>query len=266
MRLRLSVIASPRLKKMSNNKNLEIQSVNEVETAGFIQQAIKANLPIETMEKLFALYERDKAGRAKEAYINALSKFQSECPVIQKTKKVMNKDGRTVRYQYAPLEDIIAQIKKPLTDNHLSYRWEVENKPDFIKAVAIITHELGHSENSTFEVPIDKEGFMTAPQKYASALTFAKRYSLCDALGISTADEDTDATDVDKQPDAKSDKAKIVLLLRRLGHEPTEKKDFEKVVKNLTKLPLIEKNYSEVVNRLDTLIKEKQEYENSKIQ
>src|SRR3990167_10453941 len=110
-----------------------------------------------------------------------MSVFQDSCPVIKKTKKVLNKDGRTVRYQYAPLDSIVEQIKKPLKEAGVSYRWETKNANGEITAICTVTHILGHSESSEFAVPIDKEGFMTAPQKYASALTFAKRYSLCNA-------------------------------------------------------------------------------------
>jgi ERF superfamily len=169
------------------------------EVAVFIEQAINKGLPVETMEKLFALRKKVKAEQAREAYVDALSIFQSKCPVIAKTKKVLNKYGRTVRYTYAPLDAIAQQIKKPLGAQGLSYSWEVENTPGLIKATAKVTHRLGHSETSSFEVPIDTEGYMTAPQKYASALTFAKRYSLCDILGIATSDEDTDAVDVGRR-------------------------------------------------------------------
>jgi len=245
-------------------KEVALRPQNEV--SGFIQQAIQNNLPVESMEKFFTLYEKVDAKQAKEAYIEALASFQKKCPVIKREKKVFNKDGRTVRYQYAPLDSIIEQIKDILADNGLSYKWEVENKPDFIKATAIITHEKGHSEASSFEVPIDKEGFMTTPQKYASALTFAKRYTLCNALGISTGDEDTDATDVGKEPDVKSDKAKIVFLLRTLGREAKTKEMAEKAVKELTQLDLLPKNYSEIVGRLEILTQEKNEYESSQVQ
>lgn len=230
----------------------------------FISQAISQGLPVETMEKLFSLREKVKAEQAKEAYVEALSKFQGDCPIIEKTKKVLNKDGRTVRYQYAPIDAIAEQIKKPLVENGLSYRWEVENKEKMIKATAIITHKLGHSESSSFEIPIDTEGFMTEPQKYASALTFAKRYSLCNALGISTGEEDTDATDVSKEAQPKNQKSKIVFLLRGLGHEPKTKEEADAVIKKLTHLDLIEKNYGEIVARLEVLSKEKNEYDTPK--
>jgi len=243
----------------------EIVVSQEKEVSQFIQQAIENKLPVETMEKLFSLREKVKAEKAREAFVEAMASFQDEIPVIQKTKKVLNKDGRTIRYQYAPIESIVDQIKSALVKNNLSYSWDVENKEGFIKAIAKVTHILGHSETSSFEVPVDKEGFMTAPQKYASALTFAKRYSLCNALGISTADEDTDAVDVNNEPNVKSLKARIIFLLRSLEREATTKDQIEEAVKEITKLSLSEKNYSEIVARLEVSLKEKQEYENSNI-
>jgi hypothetical protein len=51
------------------------------------------------MEKLFALREKVKAEQAREAYVESLAVFQSNCPVITKTKKVLNKDGQSVRYR-----------------------------------------------------------------------------------------------------------------------------------------------------------------------
>jgi len=243
----------------------EIIKTDQSETANFISQAIANNLPVETMEKLFSLHEKVKAEKAREAYVMALAIFQGQCPVVQKLKKVMNKDGRTVRYQYAPLDSIVEQVKGLLANNGLSYRWEVENKPGIIKATVIITHKLGHSELSSFEIPIDTEGYMTAPQKVASALTFAKRYTFCNALGISTGDEDTDATDVNKEPTAKSPKAKIVLALRTLGHEPKGTEEYAAIILKMTQLPLENKNLPGIVARLETLVDEKQQYENSNI-
>jgi hypothetical protein len=227
------------------------------EPSNFIQLAIKQNAPIEVMERLFALHEKVAAEKARGAYVVAISEFQAECPVIEKDKKVLGKDGK-VRYQYAPLESIIAGIKKILAKNRLSYRWEVENRPDVIKATAIITHESGHQESSSFEIPIDKDGYMTAPQQYASALTYAKRYALCNVLGISTGEEDTDATTVNNEPDAKSPKAQIVLLLRKIGAEPADKstQGYSEVVSRLTKLELVEKNYPEIVARLNVIASE----------
>lgn len=229
------------------------------EVALFISQAIEKGLPVETMEKLFALREEVKAEQAREGYVEAMAAFQGAVPFIKKNKTVLNKDQRTIRYQYASLDAIADQIKKPLTQNGLSYRWEVENEPERIKATAIVTHKLGHSESSSFAVPIDKEGFMTAPQKYASALTFAKRYSLLDILGIAIGDEDIDATDVGKEKTPKSPKSKIVFLLRGLGDDTKTKESIASAVMNRTGLDLEEANYGEIVSRLEVLMQQQNE-------
>ncbi len=236
------------------NSEREVASVES-----FISQAIEKNLPVETMERLFALREKVKAERAKEAFVHAMSVFQGECPVIEKTKPVMNKDGVTIRYKYAPIDAIVEQIKVPLAKAGLAYTWTVKNEPGKITAIALITHQLGHSESSSFEIPIDQEGYMTAPQKVASALTFAKRYSLCNALGISTGDEDTDATDVGKESEAVSIKSKITFRLRTLGEKTETRELVEEAVKRLTTLELEEKNFEDIASRLQVLITEKNE-------
>lgn len=171
-----------------------IESKDVAQVNNFITQAIKKNLPIETMEKLFALMERAKESFAKSEYHRAMSKFQSECPVIEKTKVVLDKNNKP-RYSYAPIEAIVEQTKKPLGDAGLSYTFTTGNKEGFIVAIVKITHFLGFSETSDFEIPIDKDSFMSKQQQYAAALTYAKRYALCNALGISTGDEDTDRKD-----------------------------------------------------------------------
>jgi hypothetical protein len=100
---------------------------------------------------------------------------------------------------------------------------------------------------------------MTAPQKVASALTFAKRYTLCNILGISTGDEDTDANDVNKEPDVKSIKSKIVFLLNTLEEDTKTKENIEKAVLKLAKLKLEEKNFEEIKGRLEILVQDQNE-------
>ena len=250
-------------KKVKDVSIVKKEKVENQSVDTFISQAIAQNLPVETMERLFSLRKEVKAEIAKEAFTQALSQFQSECPIIEKTKKVMNKDGQSVRYMFAPIDSIVKQIQKPLGNAQLSYTWEVKNTTGFITAVCTITHALGHTQSSEFMIPIDTEGYMTAPQKYASALTFAKRYSLCNALGISTGDEDTDATDVNKEKDAKSNKSKIIFLLKKLGKATEKKEEIEFAVMDLAKLTLEDKNLGEIVARLEIIVKEKQEYDDA---
>lgn len=56
-----------------------------------------------------------------------------------------------------------------------------------------IHHVAGHKRSSEFQATIDRAAkAMNATQQCASALTYGRRYSLCMALGIVTADIDDD--------------------------------------------------------------------------
>ena len=158
-----------------------------------IQQGIEKGISVGTMERLLAMRKELKQEFAKEKFDEAMAKFQSECPEIKKTKEVKTKSG-IVAYRYAPIENIIKQVKKLLADNGLSYSTQVINNKDTVKAVCIVKHTAGHSENYEMEVPLgNKTDVMSNSQVMAAAATFAKRYAFCNAFGIMTADEDTDA-------------------------------------------------------------------------
>jgi len=98
-----------------------------------------------------------------------------------------------VRYQYAPLEVIVQQVKSLLQLHGFSYTVDAEVEPGLVRATCKATHQAGHSQTSTFSVPIDKDAFMNPAQQCASALTFAKRYAFVNAFGILTGDEDDDS-------------------------------------------------------------------------
>lgn len=248
---------------MSKTKEIVIKS-EENQVTGFIQQAIEKGMPVETMEKLFALHEKVKAEKAKGEFVRAMAEFQKEVKTIKKTKKVMGRDGK-LRYQYAPIDAIVEQIKEPLAENNLSYSWESSSKDKMMNVICKLTHVLGHQETSSFEIPIGAE-FMTAPQQYAAALTFARRYTLCNVLGLSTADEDTDATTVNPEKPAKSDKANMVFLLKQLKEKTDTVGQVEEAVERLTGFKLVEVNYPRIVTRLETTIKEQQQdHENPKV-
>ena len=63
---------------------------------------------------------------------------------------------------------------------------------------------MGHTQRVAVRVPIDKSGYMNPTQQHGSAISYAKRYALCDAFGILTADEDDDA--IGTYPEMKENK------------------------------------------------------------
>ncbi len=164
----------------------------------FMQQAIDKGVTPEIMEKFMNLYDRWEAKKAKKAFDEAMAGFQGECPIISKGKGVKNKDG-SMRYHYAPLDEIVRQTSKIIARHGLSYTINAEVKENKVMATVTVTHEAGHSQASGFEVPLDADSFMNAAQKYGAALTYAKRYAFCNAFGILTGEPDTDAVGGEKE-------------------------------------------------------------------
>jgi len=183
---------------MEENKDLVIGRVEPAspDPESLIAMAITEKLPVETMERLLAMRTQLKQEKARESFFDALAKFQSKCPVIPKTKIARNKDG-SVRYRYAPLEDIIERVGPILKRHGFSYTLEPIKEENMIGTVCTLHHREGHSENARFVVPIDDNPYMTMSQRYASTLTFTSKYSFCAVTGILTGD---DEADVDTAP------------------------------------------------------------------
>jgi len=197
--------------KKAESKTLVKQpDFRESEITQLISQAIDKNVPVETMEKLLAMRRELRAEFARNEFQKSLAAFQAACPVIKKTKVVMNKDGKTERYRYAPIESIVEQVKDLLQEHGFNHRTDAKIEARVVSAVCVITHREGHEEKSSFAVPIDPDAYMNEAQKFASALTFAKRYAFCDALGIITGDEDYDTVTVStaSQPREKHSRTK----------------------------------------------------------
>lgn len=171
------------------SKNGEIMNGVDPNPSALLQLAVQQNLDIDKLEKLMQLQERWQAQQARKQFLGAISQFQAICPAIEKTKKVAF--GNT-KYSYAPLGDIAATIKKPMSDNGLSHRWEIGEDADNIVVTCIISHINGHSERTIMKGGKDGSGNKNAIQSSGSTVSYLQRYSLIGALGISTADEDMD--------------------------------------------------------------------------
>ena len=170
-----------------------------------ISQGIQKGLSVDVMERLLAMRTAIKQERAKEEYDRAMAAFQSECPTIKKTKEVKTKSG-IIAYRYAPIESIVEQVKNALQKHGFSYSTKMELLEGGVKVICRVTHTSGHSEESPMQVPFgNKTDIMSNTQVAAAAQTFAKRYAFCNAFGILTGDEDTDAQPA-KQPKENKEK------------------------------------------------------------
>ncbi len=81
-------------------------------------------------------------------------------------------------------------LKSDRTHFRIHEKWRLSGGGYLV--ACIVHHREGHSERTEFLVPIDVQARMNDAQKAGSALTYGRRYALCAALGIVTAEEDDD--------------------------------------------------------------------------
>lgn len=190
----------------------------ELSIEAVIQSAIANKTSVDVMERLLAMRTQLKQERAKEAYNESMAAFQAECPTIVKTKEVYT-NGRQLAYKYAPIESIVSQVKDLLQKHGFSYSTGMELLEGGVKVKLRVTHSEGHSEEFNMEVPFGtKTSVMSQTQVAAAATTFAKRYAFCNAFGILTGDEDTDA----KAEDAQKDRMPSYQVARVVADESDE--------------------------------------------
>ncbi|HEX9060871.1 MAG TPA: ERF family protein [Clostridia bacterium] len=169
----------------------ETTIVPQDEATALISQAIDKNVPVETMEKLLAMRRELKAEKSQEEFNKSMASFQSECPTIEKTKQGYG-------YKYAPLESIIEQVKVLLAEHGFSYKFNTNEKENGLIIYCRVNHIGGHSEDSQVFIERENTTKMNASQQSGAVMTYGKRYAFCNAFGILTGDEDTDATSIQK--------------------------------------------------------------------
>ena len=187
-------MTATKTKKESRVVVKEAEQIVVPTVESFIEKAITANLPVETMERFFNLRKEMKAEAAKEIFDGAMADFQGECPVIQKKKNGGQTNGGTVVFKYAPLEVIVEQVRDLIQKHGFSYSFKTENSAEKVKVTCIVKHRAGHSESSDMETTLaTKTNVMSNPQQIAATVTFNKRYAFINAFGITTGDEDIDS-------------------------------------------------------------------------
>lgn len=181
--------------KPEKQDSLPAPIIKDVNMQALFSKAVDAGAPLEVIDRLVALEEKMYARRAEKAFYALLTTFQGTCPEIPKTHAVHNKDG-TIRYRYPPLEDICDIIRPALMKYGLSFRWDTQQTDSTVTAICYL-HGAGHSISSSLTIPIDETQKMNAAQQTASALSYAKRYTLLNVLGIQPRGEDPDVNDID---------------------------------------------------------------------
>jgi hypothetical protein len=195
-------------KKIERGEIIVAQEPREISAESLIFEGIQNGMPVETMEKLLAMRRELKAEQAKREYDIAMANFQDECPIIKNKKSVPTKSGK-IAYSYAPIETIVEIVKPILTKHGFSYSIKTATTPEMVTATCISKHTSGHSEETSFSVERgSRTDVMSNSQVTAAALSFATRYALRNAFGITTAGEDRE--EMLKKGDGADDKMKAI--------------------------------------------------------
>lgn len=160
-------------------------------------------VPVETIEKLVALKERAEDRDARSQFFAAVAAFQDECPPIRRSRRasVASQGGSGFSYTYADLEEIVRTVRPILAKMGLSFTHDSKvGLNGMLEVVCTLRHVAGHSESASFPCPTSSRAGMSDAQKYASALTFARRQSLIQVLGLTTTDQDLDGAGEEREP------------------------------------------------------------------
>ncbi len=159
----------------------------------FERLAKDASVPVEKLEKLIELQERIMRHNAKAAFDAAFSQMQAEIPEVTEKGRIEVKGN--LRSTYAKLEDIHKAILPILKAHGFAIRHRTEwpaDRQGIIRIVGILSHEQGHSEESSFEAPADKSDYRTDIQSMGSTVSYGRRYTTLDLLNIVTRGQDDD--------------------------------------------------------------------------
>jgi len=216
----------------SENQQLEIVPAGEKAMARPIESQVfnfdsafryavdKGGAP-DVMNTLMNIRRELNAEASKKAFDEALSAFQSECPLIMKEKGVPTATGK-IAYKYAPIEMIEVQIRPLLRKHGFSHTFDTDTASEqgWVIAKCIVTHRDGHCRTSQAKFPLGtKTQIMSDTQVYASALTFANRRALTNAYGLVLAGEDMDGLTGRLKPSGPSAMQPADLTLKDLARE-----------------------------------------------
>lgn len=157
--------------------------------ADLLRMAVEGGADLDRLERLMLLQERWESNEARKAYSHALSAFKASGVVVEKLKRV---SFSGTSYAHAELSDVTGAIGPALSENGLSFRWDVKQENRTVSVTCILTHVLGHSESITMSAPPDDSGKKNGIQQIASTVTYLQRYTLLAITGTATKGVDDD--------------------------------------------------------------------------
>jgi len=150
-----------------------------------LQLIANPDLPIERLEQARQFLSNVKADDARKAFTSSFARMQPSLPAIERR-------GKSHNGKYARWEDIAEGIMPVLAKYGFGLSFRLTDGDKHIRVTCVLSHEGGHSEETSHPFPFDTSGGKNAIQAIGSASHYGKRYTATALLGIATRDEDDD--------------------------------------------------------------------------
>ena len=147
---------------------------------------------VSVVERLVHLQEHMLEKIAEQQFAQAFSALQAELGTFSATKIVPTNEG-TTRYTYLPYEEIMERVTPLLQAHGFSVSFSTDFTDARVVQTCTLQHSGGHHRDYKAFVRPGKGPFgATETQADGAAMTYAKRYALCNALNI-VVEHDNDA-------------------------------------------------------------------------
>ena len=150
------------------------------------------DLPVETMERLFALQREARSDQAREDFSRAFNAVQAEMTPVKKRGKNTHTGS-----MYARAEDVAAMLDPIVTKHGFSTSFSARKSdlPNHTTILMRLRHVGGHMEDHQYDAPIDDKGIKGNPTKTAlhagaSSMTYVKRQLKCGVFDVNLTDDD----------------------------------------------------------------------------
>lgn len=142
------------------------------------------------LERMMAMQRQWEADEARKAFVADMAAFKKNPPEILKDKHVSF--GAT-NYDHASIGEVCDKIISAAAEHGFSHRWVPSNGDNGqLVVTCVVTHRLGHSEETRLEGPKDASGGKNPIQAIVSANTYLQRHSVLMAFGFATKDQPDD--------------------------------------------------------------------------
>jgi len=172
--------------EVATRKDQEL-TIQQSETAAIMsvieRVAMSPDADIEKLERMLDMQERVLNRNAKQAFTADLAAMQEDLPRI-----IEHGVGHN-NAKFAKLEDINDVIRPVLHRHGFAVTFRIKNENNLVWVYTVLSHKMGHSEETSIPLALDNSGNKNAVQAVGSSISYGKRYGICAMLNISTGDD-----------------------------------------------------------------------------